>query len=80
MWWVLNGPKRKSAPRELLERYERCCPDLDSLQPILEAYEADFAARIAPRLPAGVTLHALRLYETATSYAEWYAEDNPDVR
>lgn len=46
MWWVLNGPKRKSAPRELLERYERCCPDLDSLQPILEAYEADFAARI----------------------------------
>lgn len=43
---TLHGPKRKSAPRELLERYERCCPDLDSLQPILDAYEADFAARI----------------------------------
>ena len=37
---------------------------------------ADFAARIARRLPAGVELHALRLHETATSFAEWYAEDN----
>ena len=49
-------------------------------QPTCETLLSDFAARIAPRLPAGVTLHALRLYETATSYAEWYAEDNPDVR
>ena len=49
-------------------------------QPTCENLLSDFAARIAPRLPAGVTLHALRLYETATSYAEWYAEDNPDVR
>lgn len=45
-------------------------------QPTCENLLADFAARIAPRLPEGVSLHALRLYETATSYAEWYAEDN----
>ena len=37
---------------------------------------ADFAARIRRLLPAGVELHALRLHETATSFAEWYAEDN----
>ncbi|MEG2365477.1 MAG: 6-carboxytetrahydropterin synthase [Alistipes sp.] len=45
-------------------------------QPTCENMLADFASRIAPRLPLGVTLHALRLYETATSYAEWFAEDN----
>lgn len=45
-------------------------------QPTCENLLADFAARIAPRLPEGVMLHALRLYETATSYAEWFAEDN----
>lgn len=47
-----------------------------SYQPTCENMLADFAARIAPRLPEGVSLHALRLYETATSYAEWAAEDN----
>lgn len=47
-----------------------------SYQPTCENMLADFAARIAPRLPDGVQLHALRLYETATSCAEWYAEDN----
>lgn len=47
-----------------------------SYQPTCENLLADFAARIAPRLPEGISLHALRLYETATSYAEWAAEDN----
>jgi len=28
------------------------------------------------KLPYGVRLHNLRLYETATSYAEWFASDN----
>ena len=37
---------------------------------------ADFAVRIARRLPEGVELYALRLHETATSYAEWVADDN----
>ena len=30
----------------------------------------------ASQLPEGVTLHSLRLHETATSFAEWFAEDN----
>lgn len=46
-------------------------------QPTCENMLADFAARIGAELPAGVELHSLRLHETATSFAEWYAEDNP---
>lgn len=45
-------------------------------QPTCENMLDDFARRIARRLPEGVGLHALRLHETATSYAEWFAEDN----
>ena len=45
-------------------------------QPTCENMLADFAARIAGRLPEGVALHSLRLHETATSFAEWFAEDN----
>jgi 6-pyruvoyltetrahydropterin/6-carboxytetrahydropterin synthase len=49
---------------------------LVSYQPTCENLVADFATRILPKLPSGVTLHSLRLYETATSFAEWYASDN----
>ena len=45
-------------------------------RPTCENMLADFADRIRPRLPQGVSLHALRLHETATSFAEWYASDN----
>ena len=45
-------------------------------QPTCENLVSDFAGRIGRLLPSGIKLHSLRLYETATSYAEWYAEDN----
>jgi 6-pyruvoyltetrahydropterin/6-carboxytetrahydropterin synthase len=45
-------------------------------QPTCENLVADFADRISPYLPAGVKLHSLKLFETATSYAEWFASDN----
>lgn len=45
-------------------------------QPTCENMLDDFSRRISARLPEGVVLHSLRLHETATSYAEWYAEDN----
>ena len=45
-------------------------------QPTCENMLDDFARRIAARLPEGVRLHALRLHETATSFAEWFAEEN----
>lgn len=45
-------------------------------QPTCENLVADFAHRLADLMPAGVSLHSLKLYETAKSYAEWFAEDN----
>ena len=44
-------------------------------QPTSENMVIDFAEKIGPRLPEGVALHSLKLHETETSYAEWYASD-----
>lgn len=45
-------------------------------QPTCENMLIDFAARLKSALPKGITLHSLRLHETATSYAEWYCDEN----
>jgi 6-pyruvoyltetrahydropterin/6-carboxytetrahydropterin synthase len=45
-------------------------------QPTCENLVSDFAGRITRKLPAGIKLHNLKLYETAKSFAEWYASDN----
>ena len=45
-------------------------------QPTSEMMVIDFASKIKSRLPNNIKLHALKLQETATSYAEWYASDN----
>jgi 6-pyruvoyltetrahydropterin/6-carboxytetrahydropterin synthase len=45
-------------------------------QPTCENLVADFASRIEKHMPAGINLHSLKLYETAKSFAEWYASDN----
>jgi len=44
-------------------------------QPTGEMMIQDMAKRIAPHLPDNMKLHHLRLYETGTSYAEWFADD-----
>ena len=44
-------------------------------QPTSEMMVIDFAQKIKSRLPKNITLHSLRLQETASSYAEWYASD-----
>ena len=44
-------------------------------QPTCENMIADFAQRIKVRLPEGIKLHSLRLYETSSSFAEWFADD-----
>ncbi len=45
-------------------------------QPTCENMISYFAQVIMEKLPPTVKLHHLRLHETATSYAEWYASDN----
>jgi len=44
-------------------------------QPTSEMMVIDFAKKIKARLPEQITLHSLRLQETASSYAEWFASD-----
>jgi len=45
-------------------------------QPTCENMVIDFAQKIKNILPDNIELYSLRLYETATSYAEWFASDN----
>jgi 6-pyruvoyltetrahydropterin/6-carboxytetrahydropterin synthase len=45
-------------------------------QPTSEMMVIDFAKKINNRLPKNIQLHSLKLQETATSYAEWFAGDN----
>ena len=45
-------------------------------QPTSEMMVIDFADKIKKRLPKNIKLHSLKLQETATSFAEWFASDN----
>lgn len=45
-------------------------------QPTSEMMVIDFAEKIKKHLPSNIKLHSLKLQETATSYAEWFASDN----
>ena len=48
-------------------------------QPTSENMVIDFAQKINNRLPADIQLHSLKLQETETSFAEWFASDNQTV-
>jgi len=45
-------------------------------QPTCENMVVDFAQKLLKKIPVGLELHNIKLYETATSFAEWYASDN----
>lgn len=45
-------------------------------QPTSENMVVDFAQKIINRLPDSVQLFSLKLQETETSFAEWFATDN----
>ncbi len=48
---------------------------LVDFQPTGEMMLFDIAERIKAKLPGNIRLFSLKLYETGTSYAEWYADD-----
>ena len=64
--------------REKTEMFEKMFGNtvLVNYQPTCENLVIDFAGRIAGRLPQKTKLHSLKLYETASSFAEWFAADN----
>jgi 6-pyruvoyltetrahydropterin/6-carboxytetrahydropterin synthase len=45
-------------------------------QPTSEMMVIDFAEKIKIRLPQQIKLHSIRLQETDTSFAEWFASEN----
>ncbi len=47
-------------------------------QPTSEMMVIDFAQKIQKHLPENIKLFSLKLQETDTSFAEWYASDNAE--
>ncbi len=68
-----NTPHLELA-RELENRGHKVI--LADYQPTSENMVVDFAAKIAAKLPETIKLHSLKLRETQTAYAEWFASDN----
>jgi 6-pyruvoyl-tetrahydropterin synthase len=63
---------------KLLPAIQQCNTQLviTDYQPTCENLLSDFAHRLQANLPSGVSLVALRLHETASSFAQWLREDN----
>jgi 6-pyruvoyltetrahydropterin/6-carboxytetrahydropterin synthase len=71
---ILNSKAAENIPSDLSQMFERKL--IVDYQPTCENLVSDFARRIKKRLPERLKLHSLKLHETDTSYAEWYASDN----
>ena len=69
-----NTPMAEQVAAELGMRFSKVV--LTDYQPTCENMLGDFAERLLGALPDEIELHSLRLHETATSFAEWYASDN----
>jgi len=66
------------APAETVDIYKKHFGNVivSPYQPTCENLVADIAAIIGTKIPNGISLHSVKLYETATSFAEWHASDN----
>jgi 6-pyruvoyltetrahydropterin/6-carboxytetrahydropterin synthase len=71
---VLNRYSMLEEKDKIPELFEKML--IVDYQPTSENLLLDFVSRIRPLLPAHVALHNMKLRETATAYAEWFAEEN----
>ncbi|MCX6292070.1 MAG: 6-carboxytetrahydropterin synthase [Bacteroidetes bacterium] len=71
---VLNGNSPHRNLLNLDDNFEKIV--YVPYQPTCENLLIDFKNRIVSMLPETVKLHSMRLSETASSYAEWFSEDN----
>ena len=71
---VLNKKASPNLIKELKLHYERIV--ITEYQPTSENFLIDFVDRIRNDFPEGVKLFSMKIRETVTSYAEWFAEDN----
>jgi 6-pyruvoyltetrahydropterin/6-carboxytetrahydropterin synthase len=70
---VLNSKTPHEHFKESKDLFDKLI--LADYQPTSENLVADFAVRISDRLPDHIKLLSLKLRETASSYAEWFAGD-----
>ena len=68
-----NTPHLELA-NELIKREHHVL--LTDYQPTTEMMVIDFADKIKKRLPKDIKLHSIKLQETDTSFAEWFASEN----
>lgn len=68
----------KQAEIKDFEHVQQMCERfiLTDFQPTCENMTIEFAKIIKAELPKGVFLHSIKLYETETSFAEWYQDEN----
>ena len=59
---------------EVRKMYEKV--HVVDFQPTCENLVLYIAQQVQELLPGKIKLHSVKLYETATSFAEWYSEDN----
>jgi len=71
---VINSEAKQYLPEEPNEMYDKV--HLVDFQPTCENLVIYIAEKVQALLPSGIGLFSVKLYETATSYAEWYASDN----
>lgn len=71
---VLNANSAHARLKGLDEQFEKI--NYLPFQPTCENLVLNFLQRIQNNLPQNIEIFNLKLYETPTSFAEWYKEDN----
>lgn len=71
---VLNSESSQSLLTEIKNNFEKV--NYVDYQPSCENLLLDFQKRISKILPDNLVLNNIKLEETPTSFAEWFAEDN----
>ena len=71
---IMHESTPDSLKKELARHYDKVV--FTPYQPTTEHMIADLAGQIKSILPVSLELYSLRLRETESSYAEWFASDN----
>jgi 6-pyruvoyltetrahydropterin/6-carboxytetrahydropterin synthase len=71
---MLNIESGHAKLAEILKKEGHKIVEVD-YQPSSENMVIDFAKKIKAKLPEGLELHSLKLRETETAFAEWFATD-----
>jgi 6-pyruvoyltetrahydropterin/6-carboxytetrahydropterin synthase len=71
---VLNANSPHAYLKEIKDTFEKV--NYVNYQPSCENLLTDILKRINTHLPQHISINNIKLEETPTSYAEWYAEDN----